>query len=59
MDLNCLPMFREVNAINLPEDSDEVVLVETDKNKLEALSKALPESKSSNKRTYASWTRHI
>lgn len=49
--LTCLVMFGEVKAIKLFEDSNEVALDEMDKKKLEALNKALSESKSSNKST--------
>lgn len=57
--LTCLLMFGEVKAIKIPRDYEEIVLEDTDKMKLEALNKSLSESKSSNKRTYASWVRHF
>lgn len=57
--LTWLPMFGEVKVIEIPRDSEEIVLDDTDKKKLEALKKALSESKSSNKSMYASRVRHF
>lgn len=51
--------WRSEKTIKLSEDSDEITLDKADKKKWEALNKALFESKSFNKSTYASWARHF
>lgn len=52
-------VFKEVRIIKLHGDSQEGILDEADKKKLEALNKAFPESKSSNNSTYAWSARHF
>lgn len=54
-----LPVFEEATTIKLPKSHEEVAVDEAGKRKLEALNKALSDSKSSNKSTYASWVRHF
>lgn len=51
-------IFGEARNNKLSKDAEEVALDEVGKRKLEAFNKALSNSKSSNKRTYASWTKH-
>lgn len=48
-----LPVSEEVKTIKLHEDNEKVAMDEARKKKLEALNKALSDSTSSNKSTYA------
>lgn len=53
--MTSLPLFGKVRITKLPDDVEEVGLDEEGKIKLEALNKALSDSKTSNNSSYASW----
>lgn len=54
-----LPLFGEAKTIKLPNDYEEVALVGEGERILEALNKALSESKTSHKSIYPSWVRYF
>lgn len=53
------PLFKEARTIKLHDDVEEVSVDEESKRKLEAVNKALLDSKISNKNMYSLWARYF